>query len=85
MKNVIIFTSFSIFYACARIPLETRLSAKIAALLGVPTKRGSRTNQAWFTHQPKQYFFEPNLVQGVSSVKNSSVFISLSITLVNFF
>ena len=64
MKNVIIFTIFSTFYACARIPLETRLSAKNAALLGVPTKRGSRTNQAWFTHQPRQYFFEPNLVQG---------------------
>jgi len=66
-------------------PLEPRLLAKNAALLGVPTKRGSRTNQAWFTHQPKQYFFEPNVVQGVSSVKNSSVFISLSITLVNIF
>ena len=64
MKNVIIFATLSIFYACARIPLETRLSAKIAALLGVPTKLGSRANQAWFTRKPRRYFFEPNLFQG---------------------
>ena len=64
MKNVIIFATYSIFYTCTRIPLEPRLLAKNAALLGVPTKRGSRTNQAWFMHEPRQYFFEPNLVQG---------------------
>ena len=52
------------FYNGTRIPLEPSLSAKNAALLGVPTKRGSRTNQAWFKSKPKQYFFEPNLVQG---------------------
>jgi len=37
MKNVIIFAAFSIFYTCARIPLEPSLLAKNSALLGVPT------------------------------------------------
>ena len=64
MKILNISTLLSIFYNGTIIPLEPSLSAKNAALLGVPTKRGSRTNQAWFTHQPRQYFFEPNLVQG---------------------
>jgi len=46
-------------------PLEPRLLAKNAALLGVPTKRGSRSNQAWFKSKPRRFFFEPNVVQGV--------------------
>ncbi|MDD2445894.1 MAG: hypothetical protein PHX09_03695 [Clostridia bacterium] len=57
MKNVIVFATISIFYTCARIPLETSLLAKNAALLGVPIKLGSRTNQAWFKSKPRQYFF----------------------------
>jgi len=64
MKSLNISTLLSIFYNGTRMPLEPRLSAKNAALLGVPTKRGSRSNQAWFKSKPRQYFFEPNLVQG---------------------
>ena len=48
------------------------------SVVHAPTKRGSRTNQS-------SIFLNLTWFKGVSSVKNSSVFISLSITLVNFF
>ena len=64
MKIYCISHLISVFYICPKIPLEPRLLAKNAALVGVPTKRGSRSNQAWFKSKPRQYFFEPNLVQG---------------------
>ena len=46
MKNVIIFATFSIFYNCTRIPLETSLSVKNAALSRLREKLLSKTYEA---------------------------------------